>query len=78
MNCQRKHHLLLRDLQVLHSAFKDSPLSPHSLKLTLGFGIIVVELLLPLGVGELAYLSDKQIFIVVTAEPVHTEEKDFV
>jgi len=44
------------------------------LKLTLGFGVIVVEVLFPLCGGELTDISNKQIFIVVIAEPVHNEE----
>lgn len=44
------------------------------LKLTLGFGVIVVEVLFPLCGGKLTYVLDKQIFTVVIAEPVYREE----
>lgn len=44
------------------------------LKLTLGFSVIVVEVLFPLCGGELTHISNKQIFIVAIAEPVWTEE----
>lgn len=40
------------------------------LKLTLRFGVIVVEVLFPLCGGELTNISNKQIFFVVAAEPV--------
>lgn len=39
-------------------------------KLTLRFGVIVVEVLFSLCCVELAHISDKQILFVVTAEPV--------
>lgn len=44
------------------------------LKLTLRFGVIVVEVLSPLCGGELTHILDKQIFFVVTAEPIWKEE----
>lgn len=40
------------------------------LKLTLRFGVIVVEVLFPLRCGELTHITDKKIFFVVAAEPV--------
>ena len=43
------------------------------LKLTLGFGVIVVEVLFPLCGGKLTHVFDKHVFTVVIAEPVHTE-----
>lgn len=44
------------------------------MQLTLRFGVIIVEVLLPLFGGELAHVSDKQIFMVFIAEPVWTEK----
>lgn len=40
------------------------------LKLTLRFSVIVVEVFFPLCCGEFTHISNKQIFFVVTAEPV--------
>lgn len=44
------------------------------LSLTLRLGVIVVEVLLPLSCDELAHIPDKQILVVVSAEPVGTKE----
>lgn len=43
------------------------------LRLTLRLGVIVVEVLLPLCRSELAHVPKKQIFSVVTAEPIWTK-----
>lgn len=42
--------------------------------LTLRLGVMVVEVLLPLSCYELAHIPDKQILVVVSAEPVGTKE----
>lgn len=45
------------------------------LRLTLRFGVIVVEVLFPLHAGELTHILNKHVFFVVTAEPVRTEQE---
>lgn len=49
-------------------------------RLTLRFGVIVVEVLFPLCCGKRTHIFNKQVFFVVTAEPVKTEKagKEFV
>lgn len=67
-------------LHTLPLIFIPQTLSPSQnsdyvrLRLTLGFGVIVVEVLFPLCGGELTHISNKQIFVVAIAEPVWTEE----
>lgn len=44
--------------------------------LTLKFGVVVVEVLFPLCSVEFTHVPHKQVIIVVTAKPVHTQKRE--